>query len=750
MRTCLIAFIVSLAAAQTPDAQFFEERVRPILRANCWGCHSEANTTSGLSLQTRESILRGGNRGPGVEIVLNAARHVGSLKMPPNKQLSAEQVKDLEAWVAAGLPMPENLLQSKRPGSKHWAFQAVRRPELPQVVNEKWVRNEVDRFILAKLEANQIAPSPEAPKRALLRRLSLDLTGLPPTVEEMRAFLADRSADAYDRQVERLLASPHYGERWGRHWLDIARYGDSDGYTIDAPRDIWMYRDWVIRAVNEDMSFDRFVIEQMAGDLLPNPTTEQLIATGFHRNTTSNFEGGIDFEQYRVEAVADRVHTTGAAFLGLTLGCARCHDHKFDPVSQREYYQLFAYFNNTDEVDKEADRKLFNKPFLELGSEAEKAEFAAWQQKVIDAEARMRRRLELLTGDPKKDEELQGVEKELSQLRAAKPKLPRTMIMRDLPEARPAYIHLGGDFTRKGAPVNPGTLSVLPPAKNRAGNRLALAEWLMQPDHPLTARVTVNRVWTKYFGRGIVDSESDFGTQGDKPTHPELLDWLAVEFRERGWSQKALHRLIVKSAAYRQSSQAREQDPENKWFSRQSRLRLDAEIIRDAGLVASGLFAPKIGGPSVFPPQPEGVYQVTQVRREWKTSTGEDRYRRGMYTFFQRSAPHPSLVVFDAPDASVSCTRRIRSNTPLQALTQLNDQASTEFAAALAERMVKSASGDEERLAAGYEMALGRTPRAEESARLMRFVNAQRDAKVDPWPAVARALINLDEFLTRP
>jgi hypothetical protein len=401
--------------------------------------------------------------------------------------------------VAAGLPMPENLLQSKRAGSKHWAFQPVRRPELPMVANEKWVRNEVGRFILAKLEEKQIAPSPEAPKRVLLRRLSLDLTGLPPTVEQMRAFLADTSGNAYDKQVQRLLASPHYGERWGRHWLDIARYADSDGYTIDAPRDIWMDRDWVIRAVNEDMPFDRFVIEQMAGDLLPEPTMEQLLATGFHRNTMSNFEGGIDFEQYQAEAVADR--------------------------------------------------KLFNKPFLELGSEAEKAEFAAWQQKVIDAEARMRRRLELLTGDPKKDEEQQRVEKELSQLRETKPKLPRMMIMRDLPEPRPAYIHLGGDFTRKGAPVSPGRPSVLPPAKNRAGNRLALAEWLMQPDHPLTARVTVNRVWMKYFGRGIVDTESDFGTQADKPTHPELLDWLAVEFWERGWSLKELHRLIVKSAA---------------------------------------------------------------------------------------------------------------------------------------------------------------------------------------------------------
>jgi hypothetical protein len=324
------------------------------------------------------------------------------------------------------------------------------------------------------------------------------------------------------------------------------------------------------------------------------------------------------------------------------------------------------------------------------------------------------------------------------------------MIMRDLPTARPAYIHLGGDFMRKGAPVTPGVPSILPPLGNKAPNRLALGEWLVDPKNPLTPRVTVNRVWQEYFGRGIVASESDFGTQGDKPTHPELLDYLALTFMEKGWSQKELHRLIVTSATYRQSSTATPTDPENKLFSRQNRLRLDAEIIRDSSLVAANLLAPKIGGESVYPPQPAGVYQVTQVRREWKTSTGENRYRRGMYTFFQRSAPHPSLIVFDAPDSSVSCTRRNRSNTPLQALTQLNDESSTEFAEALAKRMTSSGTSDHSRLATGYQITLSRAPRPDEQERMLRFIRVQRDSQLDPWPAVARVLINLDEFLTRP
>lgn len=728
-----------------------------ILRANCVACHSDKNLTSGLSLETRESILRGGNRGSDPKQILHAVKQTGDLKMPPGRKLSAEQIAVLEKWVEQGLPMPDALLKTKRRGADHWAFQAPKKAAPPAVKNAAWVRNPIDAFVLEKLEAAKLAPSPESDKATLLRRVTLDLTGLAPTPNELREFLADTKPDAYERVADRLLASPHYGERWGRHWLDIARYADSDGYTIDAPRDMWKYRDWVIEATNKDMPFDQFTIEQLAGDLLPKPTTEQLIATGFHRNTPSNYEGGIDFEQYRVEAVADRVATTGAAYLGLTLGCARCHDHKYDPVSQREFYQLFAFFNNIEEVDREADRKYFNRPFLILGSPEEVARKEAYdsQLRALESELEVFQR----TADPPPtDPALKERLNNIKMLKSRAPKVESTLIMKELPEPRPAYIHLGGDFLRKGATVAPGVLGALHPmqAAGPRANRLDLAKWLVDRRNPLTARVTVNRFWQRYFGKGIVETENDFGTQGDKPSHQALLDWMAVEFMDKGWSQKAMHRMIVTSATYRQASlfrkDAAEVDPENRLLARQNRLRLDAEIIRDEALVASGLFAPKVGGPSVYPPQPAGVYQVTQVRREWKTSTGADRYRRGMYTFFQRSAPHPSLIVFDAPDGTVTCTRRIRSNTPLQALTELNDEASVEFATALAKRAEKEADGssDAARLKAVYLLALAREPRPEESERLLRFAAVQRDSQRDPWPAVARVLINLDEFLTRP
>lgn len=747
MRLAALAFAAAASLlAQQP------EPLR-VLQRNCWGCHSEKKLTSGLSLETRESILRGGNRGPADKLILGAVRQTGDLKMPPGGKLSEAEIAVLEKWIAAGAPMPEARAKSQRAGADHWSLQPPKKAAPPGVKDSAWPRNAIDRFILARLEAAGLKPSPEADKSTLLRRVSLDLTGLPPTPAELRDFLADTRPDAYERAVDRLLASPHYGERWGRHWLDIARYADSDGYTIDAPRNMWLYRDWVIQALNRDLPFDQFVIEQIAGDLLPNASNDQLIATGFHRNTTSNFEGGIDFEQYRVEAVADRVATTGAAFLGLTLGCARCHDHKYDPITQREFYQFFAFFNNTEEIDKEADRKFFNRPFLELPTPEQSARRAAHQaqQQALEEELEKYRASGVAKDDPGLKERLAN----LRNLRSRAPKVTSTLIMRERAEPRPAYIHLGGDFTRKGAPVSPGVPAVLPPLEARQPTRLDFARWLADRRNPLTARVTVNRIWQRYFGRGIVDTEADFGAQGERPSHPELLDWLAVEFMDRGWSRKALHRLIVTSAAYRQSSRHRSDaaaaDPENRLLARQNRLRLEAEIVRDASLVASGLFAPKIGGPSVFPPQPAGVYQVTQVRREWKTSTGEDRYRRGMYTFFQRSAAHPSLVVFDAPDASVACTRRVRSNTPLQALTQLNDEASAEFAAALARRIEKEApENDAGRIRYGYLLALTREPRPDETARLTAFIQTQRDARRDPWLAAARALINLDEFMTRP
>ncbi|MFN7921080.1 MAG: PSD1 and planctomycete cytochrome C domain-containing protein [Bryobacteraceae bacterium] len=762
MRVLIPAALVcslSSAMAQTDGAAFYESSVKPILRANCLGCHSDRKLTSGLSLETRDSIKKGGNRGADLQVIIAAVKQTGDLKMPPGKKLTDEQVATLAKWIDMGVPVPADLVKSRRPGANHWAFQPIRRQEPPAVKQSAWIRNSIDRFILSKLEAANLTPSPEADKATLLRRVHLDLTGIPPTPKELSDFVADTTPEAYSKVVERLLSSPHYGERWGRHWLDLARYADSDGYTIDAPRDIWKYRDWVIDAVNRDMPFTQFVIEQIAGDLLPNPTTNQLIATGFHRNTTSNYEGGIDFEQYRVEAVADRVATTGAVFLGLTLGCARCHDHKYDPVTQKEFYQIFSFYNNTDEIDKEDDRKYFNRPFLELPTKEEGARRDAYyaQLSALENESEAYKK-KLGEQAAKTDPGVMERDKNIRNLKSREPKVTSTLIMHELATPRQAYIHLGGEFTRHGANVGPGVPASIQPAldvKGRAPNRVDLAKWLVDERNPLTPRVTVNRVWQKYFGKGFVDTENDLGTVGDKPTHPELLDWLASEFMARGWSQKELHRLIVHSATYRQASKGRADataaDPDNRLLARQNRLRLEAEIVRDASLQVSGLFAPAVGGPSVYPPQPPGVYQVTQVRREWKTSEGPDRYRRGMYTFFQRSAPHPSLVVFDAPDSTATCTRRNRSNTPLQALTQLNDEGSVEWANALAKRVESESQDDNQRLRSAYLYALSREPQAAEQDRLLRFLKAQRDSKSqNAWGAVARVILNLDEFLTRP
>lgn len=759
--------ILSLGVyGQDAGQVFYEQSVQKVLKTNCLACHSDRNSSSSFSLENRESVLKGGNRGASFDpqdlsnsVLLNAVRHQGDLKMPPGRKLKDEEIAILEKWVTLGVPMPAAVAKGKSPRETYWAFQSPVKARLPEVKNREWTKNPIDFFILARLEKENLVPSPVADLRIQLRRVHLDLTGLPPTHEEMQAFLSDKRPDAYERAVDRLLASPHYGERWGKHWLDIARYADTDGYTIDAPRDIWKYRDWVIQSLNKDQPYDQFVIEQLAGDLLPNPTTDQLVATGFHRNTPSNYEGGIDFEQYRVEAVADRVETTGQAFLGLTVGCARCHDHKFDPISQKEFYQLFAFFNNIDEVDREADRKFFNKPFLTLGTEEEKTAFDVWEKAVYKIEEDIRKREDMVSGSGENDAELKALREKLNEHRRKRPAFVRTMIMKELPQPRQTHIHLGGDFTRKGIPVQPGTLSVLPAmeAASSTPNRLDLAKWLVNGKNPLTARVTVNRMWQHYFGQGIIATENDFGKQADKATHPELLDWLAVEFVEKGWSQKALHRLIVTSASYRQSSNARSDaaaiDPGNHLLARQNRIRLDAEILRDASLVASGLLSEKVGGASVYPPLPAGANNVTQVKREWPVSAGEDRYRRGIYTFFQRSAGHPALLVFDAPEGTVSCTKRVRSNTPLQALISMNDESSIEFAEALSQKILSVKSGDEDRLKRGWQLVLNRNPDSKETERMIRFIKTRRDSKEEEervWIAVSRVLLNTDEFLTRP
>jgi mono/diheme cytochrome c family protein len=784
--------------------------VKPILTNQCVSCHGATRPRAGLRLDTAAAARKGNKNGPAVipgsseeSLLILAVLGEGSgeqmpLKRPP---LSEAQIATLRAWIDQGAKAPAD--ETPAASSTHWAFVPPERPALPAVEDRAWNGNPIDRFIGARLEQEKIAPSPEAERTTLIRRLSLDLTGLPATPADVDAFLADRRADAYERLVDRLLASPHYGERWARPWLDLARYADSNGYSIDAPRSIWNYRDWVISALNADMPFDEFTIDQLAGDLVRGSTLAQKVATGFHRNTPINQEGGIDLEQFRVESIVDRVNTTATVWLGLTLGCAQCHDHKYDPFTQREYYELFAFFNNVDEPTIEiaepevlarrdklkAELSAFHKKLLAEHPDIPKKE-RAWEAtlktefttdqppEIKDAFDRLpekrtlsqRRGLIELYLANAQDDESRAIYAELAPILKAVPRIETTMVVRERSEPRTSFIMLGGDFTRPGANVTPDVPSVLPdlpesrPGKTRP-DRLGLALWLCDPRHPLTARVTINRIWQAYFGKGLVETENDFGLQGTPPTHPELLDWLATEFIARGWSLKAMHRLIVTSMTYRQSSRWRpelaERDPGNKRLARQSRLRLDAEVIRDAALVASGLLTPRIGGSSVFPPQPDGVMTLGQMRRKWEPDVGPNRYRRGLYTFFWRATPHPSLMVFDAPNAVQACTRRVRSNTPLQALTLLNDEASMEFARALAGRVLDEApeASDSARLDLAFRLCLSRPPSPRERAALQSVLAQERDeSRAEagsasdhnaPWNTVARVLLNLDEFITR-
>ncbi len=661
-------------------------------------------------------------------------------------------------------------------------------------------RNPIDAFVLARLEEEKIEPAPEADRVTLIRRLSLDLTGLPPAPAEVDAFIDDAGSDAYERLVERLLASPHYGERWGRHWLDLARYADSNGYSIDAPRSIWKYRDWVIDALNRDLPFDQFTIEQMAGDMLPDATREQKIATGFHRNTQINQEGGIDKEQFRLESIIDRVNTTGTAFLGLTIGCCQCHDHKFDPLTQKDFYGLFAFLNNSDEpelplapadevarAEKAGTKVETYVAALPAKDPAILERMVKWEQSLtptqrqalpqgvreafdvgLEKRTDAQKHLEL-TAFIEHAEENKQHKSALKKLRDSAPEVPTTMIMREMDKPRRSYLFIKGDFTRDGGDITPAVPAVLHPLEmKQSPNRLDLAKWLVDPRNPLIARVAVNRLWQQYFGRGLVETENDFGTQGTPPSHPELLDWLATEFVAQKWSLKAMHRLIVNSATYRQSSRARPElnvvDPANKLLARQNRLRLDAEVVRDAALSASGLLNPKMGGPGVFPPIPDGVMSLGQVKREWKVSKGGDRYRRGLYTFLFRATPPPALAVFDAPDAFSACTRRLRSNTPLQALTLLNDQQFFELAQGLATRLLREGPpADGDKLDFGFRLCVARAPQPDEKQTLQRLLTHELERsepiKGTPegintntfaaWTTISRVLLNLDETITR-
>ncbi len=1024
------------ARADGPPAVDFARDVQPIFKSRCLKCHDEVKRKSGYRLDVRSRAFAGGESGkPAVvprdsgksDLVRRVLLKEGDEAMPPGKdKLSADEVKTLRAWIDAGAAWPD-ALAGESAGPAHWAFRAPKRPALPPLAASqtiKRVRNDVDRFAFARLEKESLTPAAEADRVALARRLSLDLLGLPPTVAEMDVFLADKSDRAYENLVERMLASPHHGERWGRLWLDAARYADSDGFEKDKSRQVWFYRDWVVNALNRDLPYDQFVIQQLAGDLLPNATQDQVVATGFLRNSMINEEGGVDPEQFRMEAMFDRMEAVGKGVLGLTIQCAQCHTHKYDPITHTEYYRLFAFLNNCheanvaaytpDELMKRADLfrrarvieddlkhrtpqwreamhawerqvrhdqpawkivrpdvddsggqkhsvlpdgsllaagyaptkhtteftaktdlttitgvrlELLNDPDLPLNGpgRSTKGLFGLTEFKVVAAPAdkpgqkkdvkilratadvnppikelepifddkSKRRRVTgpveyaidgkdetawgldvgpgrrnvprkavfvfeeplsfpkgtvltfkltqnhggwnsddnqnmnlgrfrfSVTGepDPKADplparvrdvitrpldgrtpdeeaavfaywrttfSEWKAENAALEALGREHPEGSSQLVLGPRATPRPTHLLKRGDFLKPGDAVTPGVPSFLHPLPPGAPvNRLTFARWLVDRRSPVAARVIANRVWQGYFGTGLVGTPEDFGTQGEAPSHPELLDFLAVELMDHGWSLKHLHRLIVSSATYRQSSKVTPElyarDPYNRLLARGPRFRADAEVVRDVALTASGLLNPKVGGPSVFPPLP-GFLMVPPTSygpKQWPESTGPDRYRRALYTFRYRSVPYPALQNFDAPNGDAACVKRTRSNTPLQALTGLNETLFMECSQALGlKALAEGGKSDAERLTYAFRRCVARSPSSAESSELLALLAKERQrfakpsakpwdlAASDPahppklpegttpadaaaWTLVARVLLNLDETVTK-
>ncbi len=706
----------------------------------------------------------------------------------------------------------------------HWAYQAPKRPALPVVLEQSWSRTALDRFILARLEQSGLNPSPEAAPELLIRRLSLDLTGLPPTPEEVDAFLGDSAPDAYEKVVDRLLASPRYGERMAWDWLDAARYADTNGYQGDPERTMWPWRDWVVKALNDNLPYDRFTVEQLAGDLLPGATLSQKIASGFNRNHMLNGEGGRIADETRVENVMDRVETTATIWMGSTIGCARCHDHKFDPFKQREYYQLFAYFNNTSEDG--SSRGGQTPPLIEVFSEEEKARLEVLKKRSQDAAAEvaaMEKELfprpsdksagdselavalpgpireelkrapdqrgsgklrELVShfekSEPSYARALAKLNREIDERDRFTKNLPRVMIMDELPRPRDTFVLVRGAYNKPGDKVSAGVPACLPALpQDAAKNRLALANWLVDPANPLTARVTVNRHWQTFFGTGLVKTVDDFGVQGDLPSHPELLDWLATELVRTGWDLKQLHRLIVTSAVYRQSSKVTaellERDPDNRLLARGARFRLPSWMIRDQALAASGLLVPRLGGPAVKPYQPAGVWEeATFGQKSYQQDKGEGLHRRSVYTFWRRIVGPTEF--FDTASRQTCTVKVVRTNTPLHALTTLNDTTFVEAARALAQRLLDQ--GDltpGERIETAFRLVLARPPTEPEkrillsaldrfrllydgdpqaAARLLKVGESPRNEKLDvrehaAYAALCTLISNLDESLTR-
>ena len=1042
LRCCILNAALASALAAAPDISKlppptdrpvdFVKDIQSIFSKNCYGCHGPKKQEAAFRLDSKQIALKGGELGPAIipgrsggSLLIHLVAGLVEGKVMPQKgdRLTTEQIRLLRAWIDQGANWPESASVEVEDKRQHWAFKAPVRPLEPNVKSAKWRRNPIDSFILARLEKQGLQPSPEADRVTLIRRLSLDLIGLPPTIQEVDSFLDDKSPDAYEKLVERLLSSAHYGERWGRHWLDVARYADSNGFEKDATRSIWPYRDWVIQAFNRDQSFDQFTVEQLAGDLLPNATLDQRIATGFLRNSMMNQEGGIEPEQFRIDAMIDRVDAVGRTWLGLTIACAQCHNHKYDPISQREYYQLFAFLNNDDEPVIEVPtpdqqrkreeilaklRKLEDKAMSETTDLAER--MTAWEEDIAGAagdwtvlepkewmnfatkyekqsdhsllgggdvkpgavthvwvdttltnitgfrlEALMhanlpyggpglvqkgswllkeftceayaptnanvtnkvtfRRALASLeapgfsitnafdgntdkggwtaaivpirrnaedravfecvepiagfpggtrlkftvyqkhsSGDghngeldkeskldchafgrfrisattrhaplavdpltlqqrqllsispeqrtPEQKRELFGVvrfhdpafadlNRSIDNALTNWPYAATTLALQQRAESRSTHIFKRGDWQRLGDAVEADVPDVLHPfPKDTPRNRLGFAKWVVDHRSPTTARVVMNRIWQVYFGQGLFTTPEDIGTRVETPSYPDLVDWLACEFMDpverlnysavRPWSFKHMHRLIVTSATYRQSSKVTPEllskDPYNRLLARGPRFRVEAETVQDIALSVSGLLNPRIGGPSVRPPIPGNVADQVYGGFSWPESAGEERYRRGMYTFWKRSLPFPSLLAFDAPPAEGSCTRRVRSNTPLQALTTLNEKTFVEAAQAMGLRAYKEGGHDDRsRAIYAFRLATSRLPTEAELKSLLAFWEEQyryfedrtADAlkvgavsshnpptevnlhKVAAWAMVSRAILNLDETITK-
>jgi len=809
MRAFTSAVVVFAAAFQAqngaaPPPVDFVRDIQPIFKASCLKCHGAEKPKGQFRLDARSLAMKGGVAGkailpgkgaesPLVQMLLLADPDE---RMPRKADpLPKEKIDLVRAWIDQGAVWPETASVDAKL-QQHWAYVKPVRPPMPKVRDAARARNPIDAFLLARLEKEGLSFSPEAPKETLVRRVFLDLTGLPPDVKEVDEFVADAGPDAYGKLVDRLLASPHYGERWARPWLDLARYADTNGFNFDSRRTMWKYRDWVIEALNRDLPFTQFTIEQIAGDLLPEPTIDQKVATGFHRNTMTNEEGGTDPDEARWETLIDRVNTTAAVWLGTTLNCCQCHNHKYDPFTQKEFYQFLAFFESSEEPkiellspEQQAHRKDLRAKITHEEATLQKSnlpEHVAKALKIaIEKRSNTQRNDVVVFCRSQAPADLKPLTAPLLELYAELDKLDvgSALVLRERPNQMPTtYFRIKGGYVNRGEKVAAAVPASLPPIpEGKPVNRLGLAHWLVDENNPLTARVVVNRFWGEFFGRPIVESSEDFGTQSLPPTHPELLDWLATEFMARGWSMKAIHRTIVTSAAYRQSSTmtraAVERDPYNRLLARGPRFRMEAEMIRDAMLSASGLLSRKIGGPSVFPLQADtsGVIAINKVDTAWATSPGEDRYRRGLYTHWRRTAPFAAFAIFDAPSRECCIVRRQRTNTPLQALAAMNDPAFFDAARGLALRLLKE--GPESpagKLELGFRLCTSRKPKADEvhllAAELERqtahFRNAPEAAKavfkgslVKPadgdlvaaaaWTMVSNILINLDETLTK-